>query len=100
TGGAISYIDYVGIQTFVAECDDFQKRFGDHWAVPVSLRQLAENKQSVHNFGKATTPSREVITNMLEPELVDYARQIGLQASINDRKAETLEKVLTKLGYQ
>lgn len=50
TGGAISYIDYVGIQNFVADCDDFKARFGAHWDVPASLRALAAAKKSVHDF--------------------------------------------------
>ncbi len=51
TGGAISYIDYVGIRTFVAECDDFAQRFGERFSVPDSLRELAERGLSVHDFG-------------------------------------------------
>jgi len=43
TGGAISYIDYVGVQQFVADCDDFTERFGARWTVPDSLRKLAES---------------------------------------------------------
>ncbi|MEL6253073.1 MAG: 3-hydroxyacyl-CoA dehydrogenase NAD-binding domain-containing protein [Bacteroidota bacterium] len=43
TGGAISYIDYVGVQQFVADCDDFTQRFGARWTVPDSLRKLAES---------------------------------------------------------
>ncbi|MDW3647037.1 MAG: 3-hydroxyacyl-CoA dehydrogenase NAD-binding domain-containing protein [Bacteroidia bacterium] len=42
TGGALSYIDYVGVQQFVADCDDFTQRFGARWTVPDSLRKLAE----------------------------------------------------------
>lgn len=43
TGGALSYIDYVGVQQFVADCDDFTQRFGARWTVPDSLRKLAES---------------------------------------------------------
>ncbi|MEM8887269.1 MAG: 3-hydroxyacyl-CoA dehydrogenase NAD-binding domain-containing protein [Bacteroidota bacterium] len=43
TGGAISYIDYVGVQQFVADCDEFTERFGARWTVPDSLRKLAES---------------------------------------------------------
>ena len=52
TGGALSYIDFVGAKAFVADCDDFEKRFGARWAVPDSLRALAERGESVHDFGK------------------------------------------------
>lgn len=52
TGGAISYIDFVGIQTFVSECDDFAKRFGSRFEVSDALRKLAADGKSVHDFGK------------------------------------------------
>lgn len=42
TGGALSYIDYVGIQQFVADCDDYLLRFGGRWEVPQSLRDRME----------------------------------------------------------
>ncbi|MEL6844211.1 MAG: 3-hydroxyacyl-CoA dehydrogenase NAD-binding domain-containing protein, partial [Bacteroidota bacterium] len=56
TGGSISYIDYVGIKAFVADCDSFGERFGkERWAVPQSLRDLATQGKSVHDFQKADT---------------------------------------------
>ncbi len=42
TGGVFSYIDYIGLPNFVAECDDFAKRFGPRFLVPDSLRNRAE----------------------------------------------------------
>lgn len=53
TGGAISYIDYVGIEQFVAECDEFTEKFGPRFAIPESLRQLAAEGKSVHDFERA-----------------------------------------------
>ncbi len=50
TGGALSYIDYVGIQNFVADCDAYQQQYGNRWNVPTSLRALAEAGLSVHDF--------------------------------------------------
>ena len=52
TGGALSYIDFVGIKQFVEDCDDFTERFGVRFAVPNSLRAMAEAGQSIHEFGK------------------------------------------------
>lgn len=40
TGGVFSYIDMVGIQEFVADCDRFLPN-GNQWEVPQSLRDLA-----------------------------------------------------------
>lgn len=48
TGGAISYIDYVGIKEFVADCDAFEAKYGERWAVPDSLRALAIEEKSIH----------------------------------------------------
>ena len=36
---------------------------------------------------------------MLEPELVAYANSIGIDAHVDDLKADTLAKVLSNLGY-
>ncbi len=52
TGGAISYIDFVGVKEFVAECDEFEKKYGSRWTVPNSLRALADSGKMVHDFGK------------------------------------------------
>ncbi|MEL7530180.1 MAG: 3-hydroxyacyl-CoA dehydrogenase NAD-binding domain-containing protein [Bacteroidota bacterium] len=52
TGGSLSYIDFVGMDQFIAECDDFAARFGQRFAVPDSLRALAEAGKSIHDFGK------------------------------------------------
>jgi len=99
TGGAISYIDYYGIKQFVADCDEFKGKFGERWDVPASLRALAEKGGSVHDFGKGNgTMSAAQIKKMLEPELVKYANSIGIEATVDDLKADTQNKVLAKLG--
>ena len=52
TGGALSYIDYVGMDNFIADCDAFKAQFGERWDVPQSLRDLAAAGKSIHDFGK------------------------------------------------
>ena len=42
--------------------------------------------------------SKSEITKMKEVDLVDYANSIGLSAHVDDLKADTLKKVLDKLG--
>jgi 3-hydroxyacyl-CoA dehydrogenase/enoyl-CoA hydratase/3-hydroxybutyryl-CoA epimerase len=99
TGGAISYIDFVGIRQFVDECVQFEKKYGEHWKVPSSLRDLADKGKSVHDFGRSNGKmSASEIKKMLEPELVKYAQKLGINASEKDLKADTLQKVLNKLG--
>ena len=48
TGGVFSYMDYVGLDTFVAECDDFTERFGERFSVPDSLRQMAKEGKKIN----------------------------------------------------
>ncbi len=97
TGGALSYIDFVGMDTFVKECDEFTQKFGERFSVPDSLRKMAEEGKSIHDFGKSALSAAE-IKAMKEPELVEYANSIGIKASVDDLKKDTLEKVMTKLG--
>ena len=52
TGGALSYIDYVGMDAFIRDCDQFKAQYGAHWEVPQSLRDLAKAGKSIHDFGK------------------------------------------------
>ncbi|MEL6853061.1 MAG: hypothetical protein AAFP92_31415, partial [Bacteroidota bacterium] len=47
-------IDYVGMDTFIAECDDFAQRFGPRFEVPQSLRDLAAAGKSIHEFQART----------------------------------------------
>jgi len=99
TGGALSYIDYVGMDTFISECDDYTKRFGERFAVPDSLRGLAKEGKSIHDFHSSGSKSKSEIRAMKEPALVAYAQSIGIEASVDDLKKDTLDKVYAKLGY-
>jgi 3-hydroxyacyl-CoA dehydrogenase/enoyl-CoA hydratase/3-hydroxybutyryl-CoA epimerase len=39
TGGCMSYIDYIGKDQFVKDCDEMAEKFGDRYNVPNSLRE-------------------------------------------------------------
>ena len=45
TGGTLSYIDTVGIQDFVAECDRMAQAYGERFRVSAWLRERAEKNQ-------------------------------------------------------
>jgi len=105
TGGAISYIDFVGVQQFVDDCDDFTKRFGPRWTVPNSLRKMAAAGQTFYGKGGISTKKaptalgKSEIKKMKEADLVKYANSLGIEATVDDLKKDTLDKVLSKLGY-
>jgi len=48
TGGTLSFIDTVGIQHFVAECDRMTEAYGSRFAVSDWLRQRADQNQAFH----------------------------------------------------
>ncbi len=50
TGGALSYIDYVGMDEFIKDCDGFAKKYGARFKVSKKLRDMAKKGQSIHDF--------------------------------------------------
>jgi 3-hydroxyacyl-CoA dehydrogenase/enoyl-CoA hydratase/3-hydroxybutyryl-CoA epimerase len=53
TGGTISYIETEGLKTFVAEADRLAETYGDRFAVPDSLRSMAESGESFYEQADA-----------------------------------------------
>jgi 3-hydroxyacyl-CoA dehydrogenase/enoyl-CoA hydratase/3-hydroxybutyryl-CoA epimerase len=49
TGGPVSYIDTMGAKAFVAQCDDYAKRFGDRFTPNKLLREMAEKGQTFYS---------------------------------------------------
>jgi len=56
TGGTISFIETEGLGTFVAEADRLAASYGDRFAVPDSLRAMAEKGETF--YGRADTKTR------------------------------------------
>ena len=48
TGGPASYIEQIGIQRFVEECDALALRFGDRFDPPTVLRKMADDGRSFY----------------------------------------------------
>jgi 3-hydroxyacyl-CoA dehydrogenase/enoyl-CoA hydratase/3-hydroxybutyryl-CoA epimerase len=48
TGGTISFIETVGLPEFVAQADQLAENFGARFAVPESLREMAESGQTFY----------------------------------------------------
>ncbi len=53
TGGALSYIDTIGVQQFVSDCDQLAKQFGERFEVSAWLRARAESGQAFYPAPKA-----------------------------------------------
>ena len=49
TGGVLSYVDTVGLDRFVAECESLAAHAGDRFAPPDSLRKLAGSGRSLRD---------------------------------------------------
>jgi len=54
TGGAISFIDMVGMAKFVARADELRKTYGEQFEVPELLRDMAQAGETLYGkFGEA-----------------------------------------------
>jgi 3-hydroxyacyl-CoA dehydrogenase/enoyl-CoA hydratase/3-hydroxybutyryl-CoA epimerase len=53
TGGTISFIETEGLKNFVAEADRLAEKYGERFAVPDSLRSMAENGRSFYELADA-----------------------------------------------
>ena len=53
TGGTISFIETEGLKEFVAEADRLTKTYGERFAVPDSLRSMAESGQTFYELAEA-----------------------------------------------
>ncbi len=53
TGGTISFIETEGLENFVAEADRLAKAYGERFAVPDSLRSMAENGETFYQLADA-----------------------------------------------
>lgn len=49
TGGTLSFIDTIGVQKFVADCDQLAAEHGERFKVSDWLRERANNNQSFHS---------------------------------------------------
>lgn len=96
TGGAISFIDMVGLPTFVKRADELAAKYGDQFEVPPLLRDMAKNGETMYGrFRKQTAKyTKSALTKMLEKDVVKIANSMGIDASVDDLKADTIAKIL------
>ncbi len=56
TGGPMSHIDTMGVETFVRTADSLAQKFGERFAPPTAFREMAEQKKAL--YAKAACPER------------------------------------------
>jgi 3-hydroxyacyl-CoA dehydrogenase/enoyl-CoA hydratase/3-hydroxybutyryl-CoA epimerase len=100
TGGAISFIDTIGAKRFIARADELAKAHGPQFEVPALLREMAKSGESFYSkFGRIEdggTYTKSALTKMLEKDVVKLAKDMGISASVDDLKADTIDKILAK----
>jgi len=102
TGGAISFIDTIGAAKFVKRADELAKAHGPQFEVPKLMREMAKNCETFYGkFGRPKdggTYTKSALTKMLEKDVVKLANNMGISASVDDLKADTIKKILAKQG--
>jgi len=100
TGGAISFIDTIGAKTFVVRADELLEAYGPQFEVPKLLREMAKSGETFYGkFGRKKdggTYTKSALTKMLEKDVVALAIKMGIEASVDDLKKETIDKILAK----
>ncbi len=93
TGGPMSYIDTIGIDTFVATADTLAQKHGERFKVPGLFRDMAEKGETLYG-GAPKIYSKSALERMLEADVVKIANGMGIAASVDDLKADTVRKIL------
>ena len=95
TGGPLSYIDTIGLDTFVATADMLAQRHGAQFTPPQMFRDMAKSGELLYG-GKASgkSYSKSALQKMLEVDVVKIANGMGISASVDDLKADTINKIL------
>jgi len=82
TGGAVSFIDTIGAANFVKRADELRD---------------AKNETFYGRFGVQKGPfSKSALTKMLEKDVVKIANDMGIAATVDDLKNDTIKKILAK----
>lgn len=101
TGGPLSYIDTIGLDAFVATADTLAQRHGARFTPPQMFRDKAAAGELIYG-GKTETKTytKSALTRMLEVDVVKLANAMGISASVDDLKADTVAKILAAQAGQ
>ena len=94
TGGPMSYIDTIGLPAFVATADMLAQRHGERFNPPQSFRDMATKGATLYG-GDVKPHTKGGLNRMLEADVVKIAKSMGIAASVDDLKANTIAKILT-----
>ncbi len=101
TGGPLSHIDTMGMDTFVTTAQNMSQRYGARFTPPQMFIDMAKNGQTLYGSANSgATYSKSALSKMLEADVVKIAKALGIDASIDDLKADTIDKVLLAQAAQ
>jgi len=95
TGGPLSHIDTIGLDNFVATAQNMTQRYGARFTPPQMFIDMAKAGKTLYGGpagGKVY--SKTELKKMLEKDVVALANSLGIDASVDDLKADTIDKIL------
>lgn len=95
TGGPLSYIDTIGLDAYVATSDMLAQRHGARFNPPQKIRDMAKDGKTLYG-GKPVKKSytKGYLNGLLEVDVVKIANAMGIAASVDDLKRDTIDKIL------
>ena len=96
TGGPLSYIDTIGLEAFVTTADRLAQQHGARFTPPQSFRDMAEKGETLYGGDAPKAHSKSALKRMLEVDVVKIANAMGISASVDDLKGDTIDKILKK----
>ncbi|WP_418152693.1 3-hydroxyacyl-CoA dehydrogenase NAD-binding domain-containing protein [Litorimonas sp. RW-G-Af-16] len=95
TGGPLSYIDTIGLDAYIATSDMLAQRHGARFSPPNKIREMAKDGKTLYGGKpKQTHYTKTMLNGMLEVEVVKIANGLGIAASVDDLKRDTIAKIL------
>ena len=97
TGGPLSYIDTIGLDAYVATSDMLAQRHGARFSPPQMFRDMAKAGKTLYPDSTPVSKklhSKSSLGRMLEVDVVKIANAMGISASVDDLKADTVAKIL------
>ena len=91
----------VGLKKFNARADVLAKTYGPQFEVPALMREMEKKGETFYQrFNPAANDSytKSALNKMLEKDVVKIAHAMGISATVDDLKKDTIEKILTKQG--